>query len=216
MPGQPNSLAFPLALMYLSSVLWALSQFNSGIRLASALASALGESIGKQFGWWDEPYVHHSNVVGIELSVFQCFFLVWYLCARGSILPCFAKQGFAIPTSYIFVLRDTDQTIMTLHEYAVHCCWPLLFCSVSGTSFLPRSTVSLLLSLPWSRPLPQQANPSWLARGTAIHPSRICERLFDWLGFANQVLGFMIGGMDYHQVVYRTPQAICIYLIVSA
>ncbi len=57
----------------------------------------------------------------------------------------FCKQGFAIPMSYIFVLRDTDQTI-SLHEYAVHCCQALIFCSMSGTIFLPRSTVSLLLS----------------------------------------------------------------------
>ncbi len=57
----------------------------------------------------------------------------------------FCKQGFAISMSYIFVLRDTDQTI-PLHEYAAHCCQPLLFRSMTGTSFLPRSTVSLLIS----------------------------------------------------------------------
>jgi hypothetical protein len=86
-------------------------------------------------------------MVSIELSVFQYVFLVWYLCACGFILPCFASKAlpFLIPTSYIFVLRDTDQT-MPFHEYAAHCCQPLLFCSAAGTNFLPRSTVSLLLS----------------------------------------------------------------------
>jgi hypothetical protein len=63
---------------------------------------------------------------------------------------------------------------------------------------------------------PQLATPSCLAEGTAIHLSRICEWLFDWLGFIDQVLGSMIHRMDYHQNVYRTPQVISIYLMASA
>jgi hypothetical protein len=73
-----------MASMYLTNIQLALSQFYSGVRLAFASVSTLGESIEKQFGWWNEPYVHHLYVVCIELFVFQCFFLVWYLCVCGS------------------------------------------------------------------------------------------------------------------------------------
>jgi hypothetical protein len=41
--------------------------------------------------------------------------------------------------------------------------------------------------------------------------------MFDWLGFIDQVLDSMIHGMDYHQVVYRSPQVILIiYFMASA
>ncbi len=92
----------------------------------------------------------------------------------------FCKQGVAIPMSYIYVLRDTDQT-MTLHEYAVHCCQPLLFCSMSGTSFLPRSTVSLLLSF--------TLNQASATTSHSIRPSRKNGQ-FTYLGF---VRGCLIG-----------------------
>ncbi len=83
------------------------------------------------------------------------------------------KQGFAIPTSYIFVLRDTDQTI-PLHEYAAHCCQPLLLlCSISGTR-LPRSTVSLLLSF--------TLNQASATTSHSIMPSRRNGK-FTWQGF---------------------------------
>ncbi len=95
-----------------------------------------------------------------------------------STLSC--KQGFAIPTSYIFVLRDTDQTI-PLHEYAAHCCQPLLLlCSILGKS-LPRSTVSLLLSF--------TLNQASATTRYSTMPSRRNGN-FTWLGF---VRGCLIG-----------------------
>jgi hypothetical protein len=94
MPGQHNSLVFLLASTYMTSIPVLLSLFYSGSTL---LASALGESIGTLFGWWDEPYVQHSYFVGIEHFVFRCFFLVWYLCARGFIQPCFVRKPLNLP-----------------------------------------------------------------------------------------------------------------------
>ncbi len=89
-----------------------------------------------------------------------------------STLSC--KQGFAIPTSYIFVLRDTDQTI-SLHEYPLHCCEPLLLlCSISGTRLFPRSTVSLLLSF--------TLNQASATISHSIMPSRRNGK-FTWPGF---------------------------------
>ncbi len=174
-------LTSPLASMYLANILWALSQiyFYSGVCLASALASALGESIGKQFGRWDEPYVHHSYVVGIDLFVLQCFFLIWYLCARGFILPCFASKA--------------------CHSYKLHFCverhrwnhnspWicsallsPTAILLMSGTSFLPRSTVLFLLSF--------TLNQASTTTRHSIMPSRRNGK-FTCLGF---VRGCLIG-----------------------
>ncbi len=96
-----------------------------------------------------------------------------------STLSC--KQGFAIPTSYIFVLRDTGQTI-PLHEYPAHCCQPLLLlCSISGTRLLPRSTVSLLLSF--------TLNQASATTSHSIMPSKKNGK-FTWPGF---VRGCWIG-----------------------
>ena len=72
------------------------------------------------------------------------FFLVWYLCACGS-LSCFARK-FAHPTSYIFcVERHGPNNSSPWIISDAYCCRPVIFlCSISGTS-LSGSTVSLLL-----------------------------------------------------------------------
>ena len=59
----------------------------------STKVSTLGESVGTLSGWSDEPYVHHSCLVGIKPFVFWWFFLVWYLCAHGFITSCFACKA---------------------------------------------------------------------------------------------------------------------------
>jgi hypothetical protein len=73
------------------------------------------------------------------------------------------------------------------------------------------SLVHLELGLCHNKPL----HHAWQGK-QQIHLSKICERLFDWLGFINQVLGSMIHRMDYHQDVYGNPQVISIYLMASA
>ncbi len=88
---------------------------------------------------------------------------------------------FAIPMIYIiFVLRDTDQTI-PLHEYAAHCCQPeLFFCCISSVhAFLPRSTVSWLLSF----------TLNW-ASATTSHSIMSSRRngKFTYLGFVRSCL----------------------------
>ncbi len=124
------------------------------------------------------------------MSITHTWFVLSYLFSNVSFwfgitvfvdsFALFCTQGFAIPTSYIFVLRDTDQTI-PLHEYAAHCCQPLLLlCSISGTS-LPRSTVSLLLSF--------TLNQASATTSHSIMPSRRNSN-FTWPEF---VRGCLIG-----------------------
>ncbi len=117
-----------------------------------------------------------------------------------------------------FVLRNTDQT-PPLHEsfqqrIAVNQCYVFALCQVPASCQGPQ--FHFFSHSPWTRPLPQQATPSCLAGEMINSPSRICERLFDWFGFINQVLGSMIRGMDYHRNVYRTPQVMSIYFMTSA
>ncbi len=112
--------------------------FNSGVRIGIRLGRVHRKTIW-MVGWALRPSGWYW---AFRVPMFLSDLLPLCLWIHSTL---FCKQGFAIPTSYIFVLRDTGQTI-PLHEYAVHCCQPLLFCSISGTIFLPRSTVSILLS----------------------------------------------------------------------
>ncbi len=127
---------FPLS--FESILLWCPPGIHIGVRLGRVhwktirmVGWALCPSLIRGLYWAFRFPMFLSGLVSLCLWIY-------------STLSC--KQGFAIPRSYIFVLRDTDQPI-PLHEYAAHCCQPLLLlCSISGTRLLPRSTVSLLLS----------------------------------------------------------------------
>ncbi len=151
-----------------------------GIRISVRIGIRLGRDHWKiiwMVGWALCPLLIHGWYWAFCVPVFLSGLVP--LCSWiHSILFC--KQGFAIPTSYIFVLRDIDQTIH-LHEYAAHYCQPLLFCSMSGTIFLPRSTVSLLLSF--------TLNQVSATTSHSIMPSRGNGK-FTCLGF---VRDFLIG-----------------------
>ena len=168
-PGQHNSLTFPMA-----SSTWLLfnepsSRFYSGVRLINP-EFALGESIGPLSGWGGmnpKSIVHTSSVLSLHVLM---FFLVWYLRACGS-LSCFARK-FAHPTSYMFVLRDTDQTIPLHESFQTHI-------AVDQWYFLALSQVQacqgplfhyFFSHSPWTRPLPHQTTQSCLAEETANSP----------------------------------------------
>ncbi len=147
----------------------------SGVCLVSASAYTLGESIETQFGWWDEPITHTWFLLSFPCSNvsfwFGTFMLMdsFYLVLQARL--CHSHE-------LHFVLRDTDQTI-PLHEYLVHCCQPLLFCSMSGTIFLSRSTVSLVLSF--------TLNQAAATTSHSIMPSRRNSKL-TYLGFVRGCL----------------------------
>ena len=154
--------------MYLNNILWAL---ESILLWHSPQVSALGESIGKQFGQWDEPFVHHSYVVRIELFVFQCFFLVWYLCVCGFILPCLASKALPFPraTFLCWETQTKPYLSMNMQRIAVNHCY---FFALSQVQDCQGPQFHYFSHSPWTRPLPQQATPSCLAGGTANSPGQ--------------------------------------------
>jgi hypothetical protein len=82
---------------------------------------------------------------------------------------------------------------------------------------LPGSTVSLLLSFTLNQASSRTSHP--------IVPSRVNGKFTclgfvrDWFWawlFIDQVVGSMIRGMDYHQVIYRSVHVIIIYFLAKA
>ncbi len=117
-PGQHNSLAFPLASMSLTSILWAfesiqlwcLSYHLIGIHLGRVDWNAI-----RMAGWalcpslipgWCQAFcvpIFLSGLVPLCSWIHSALFCTW---------------GFVIPTSYIFVLRDTDQTCLSMNHFS--------------------------------------------------------------------------------------------------
>ncbi len=183
MPGQHNSLTFPPCHQCTWLLFYELSSlFNSGVHLNCLIGVRLGR-------------VHWNTIRTVGWALCRSLIPGWCqaFCVpilSGLVLLCswihsalFCTQAFefAILTIFNFVLRDTDQTI-SLHEYAVYCCQPVLFCSMSGTSFLPtRSKVSLLFTF--------TLNQASTTTSHSIMPCRKNGKL-TYLGF---VRGCLIG-----------------------
>jgi hypothetical protein len=161
---------FHLESMYLTSILWA---FES-IQLWCPPYRLIGVCLGR---------VHLSTIRMVGWALCSSLIPSWYqvFCvpmfhSAGLVPLClwnhsalFSTQGFAIPMSYIFVLRDTDQTI-PLHELqgiAVNHCYSAL-CQVPASCQGPQ--FYYFSHSPWTRPLPQQATPLCLAGGMANSP----------------------------------------------
>ena len=110
------------------------SRFYSGVRLRYLL--------------WESPLEHYLDGGMITKSITHTWLVMFLSCLVPLCLwiyfVLFCTQGFAYPMSYIFVLRDTDQT-MPLHESFQQCIAVNQGYVLLGTS-LSRSTVSLLLS----------------------------------------------------------------------
>jgi hypothetical protein len=172
-----------------SILLWCPPGIRIGVRL--------GRVHWKTIGRWDEPYVHHSYVVCIELFVFQfsfwfcisvfmdSFYLVLQarLCHSHELHFCVERHRPNHTSPWICsALLSTTATSLLYLRYKI----------AKVYSFI----TSLIHLEPWTRPLPQQATPSCLAGGTAIPPSHDLWEVVDWLGFLDQVLGSMIRGTD--------------------
>ncbi len=179
---------FPMASTYLTYILWALSWFYSGVRLRCPP--------------WESPLEHYLGCGMSPKSIAHTWLVLSLLCSNVSFW--FATSVF-VDSFALFCTQGFEYFCVERHRpnhASPWICSALLSTTATsllypGTS-LPRSTVSLLLSstLNQASATVQQATPSCPAGGTAIHLSRICERLFDWHGFINQVLGSMICGMD--------------------
>jgi hypothetical protein len=126
---------------------------------------------------------------------------LWFFCLVLHTRLCY----------FLFVLRDTDR-ILLLHEsfqqsIGVNQCYSLLYLryKLAKVQSFITSLIHLESGLCHNKPLHHAQLGKW-----QIHLSRTCERLFNKLGLIDQVLGSMICGMDYHQVVYRNGQVIII------
>ena len=114
----------------------------------STKVSTLGESVGTLSGWWDEPYVHHSYLVGIKSFVFWCFFIVWFSVLMDLLHLVLHARLCHSYKLHVCVERHWPNPASPWIISAAHCCWPgnAILCSISGTTSLTRSTVLLLLS----------------------------------------------------------------------
>ncbi len=104
------------------------------------------------------------------LGWYQAFCVLMFLSGLAPLclwihFILFCTQGFAIPTNYIFMLRDTDQTLPLMNHFSnALLLTVLLLCSISGTS-LPRSTVSLILSSTLNQASTTTSHSSMPSRG---------------------------------------------------
>ncbi len=106
-------------------------------------------------GPWESPLEHYSDFFCV-LMILSCLLP---LCSWiHSALLC--TQGSAIPTNYICVLRDTDQTMPLQESFSAHCrCWQVLFCALSqvqacqGPLFHSFSSLYLEPGLGYNMPL---------------------------------------------------------------